>query len=91
MKKTLKTAKNKVIVKKQGSKIVNKESKEDVMSEESLKERLGEHFGSVESTGFRKKNKFMAVSKDKKNRAYGHTAIEALSNLIKGISARGLN
>lgn len=88
MKKTLKTAKNKVISKKRGSKIAKVKTLGVAVSKESLIEKLGANFGRVVSTGKQKKNRFLAISADNLNRAFGHTQEEALSNLLSGISNR---
>ncbi len=85
-----KTAKNKVISKKRASKKPVVKSLGKAMDEESLKIQLGANFGSVVSTGKRKKNKFVAISADGKNRAFGESREHAMSNLLSGIANRPL-
>lgn len=87
MKKTLKTAKNKVISKKRGSKTAHDASKKVVMNEDTLKSQLGASLGKVEATRL-KRNPYRATSADGKNIAYGQTKAEALHNLNEGIKNR---
>ncbi len=87
-----KTAKNKVISKKRASTkpVVKSLGTLTIDSEAKLAEKLGSSFGEVKATGKRKKNKFVAISKDGRNRAYGESREHAMSNLLSGISNRPL-
>ncbi len=88
MKKTLKTAKNKVISKKRASKITQDKTLGVAVSKESLISQLGANFGKVEKTGKKTRNQWYAESADKLNNAFGSTDVEALSNLLSGIANR---
>lgn len=88
MTKSSKTAKNKAKAPKRVSKIVQVKTLGVGMSKESLIEKLGGNFGRVVSTGKQKKNRFLAISADNLNRAFGQTQEEALSNLLSGIANR---
>lgn len=87
MKKTLKTAKTKVISKKRSSTKPVVKSLGEGLNSDTLISQLGDNFGNVYATR-NKKNPWRAESKDGLNIAFGQSKELALQNLLSGIANR---